>query len=412
MTTQARTKFDVGGVELDRPFKVRRLGHFGYNLDKMEECLHFYRDLLGFQVTDEMDWSGRVQDPKLLEGLGPHGAFFRFNTDHHALVLFNRKVLAAMRGGPGAMQFKSEIDINQITWQVGSLEEVVNAGQWLTDEGVRINRMGRDMPGSNWHTYFFDPDGHTNELYYGMEQIGWQGHSKPRSMYYRRFGERPELPQINESQEVADAEAKGIDILSGYRPQPNLEPTYNVNGVLLPRPFKVVRLSPIGLFVDDVKASQAFYEQHLGFTTTEEASIGGAPAAFLRANTEHHILTLLSKSARTTLGMSPDTTSAFFGVQLANYRQLKDAISFLRDHGVRVDDNVSAELHPSVDYAAHAFDPEGHCVLLYYYMEQIGWDGKPRPQAARRKVTPGVWPETLEALPDSFGGEPYLGPWG
>ena len=110
--------------------------------------------------------------------------------------------------------------------------------------------------------------------------------------------------------------------------------------------------------------------------------------------------------------MSPDTTSAFFGVQLANYRQLKDAVSFLRDHGVRVDDNVPAELHPGVDYAAHAFDPEGHCVLLYYYMEQIGWDGKPRPQSARRQVTPGIWPATLPALPDSFGGEPYLGPWG
>ena len=38
------------------------------------------------------------------------------------------------------------------------------------------------MPGSNWHTYLYDPDGQSNELYYGIEQIGWNGHSKPKAM--------------------------------------------------------------------------------------------------------------------------------------------------------------------------------------------------------------------------------------
>ena len=32
-------KFDVGGVMLERPFKLRRLGHFGYNTSKLDECL-------------------------------------------------------------------------------------------------------------------------------------------------------------------------------------------------------------------------------------------------------------------------------------------------------------------------------------------------------------------------------------
>ena len=29
------------------------------------------------------------------------------------------------------------------------------------------------MPGSNWNAYPFDPDGHVNEIFYGIEQIGW-----------------------------------------------------------------------------------------------------------------------------------------------------------------------------------------------------------------------------------------------
>jgi hypothetical protein len=44
-------------------------------------------------------------------------------------------------------------------------------------------------------------------------------------------------------------------------------------------------------------------------------------------------------------------------------------------------------------------------------MEQVGWDGKPRPAAQRRKVAEGGdWPETLEPQPDDYAGEVYLGP--
>ena len=45
-------------------------------------------------------------------------------------------------------------------------------------------------------------------------------------------------------------------------------------------------------------------------------------------------------------------------------------------------------------------------------MEQIGWDGRPRPADQRRKVTQGVWPEALEPTSDSYMGEPFLGPLG
>ena len=58
-----------------------------------------------------------------------------------------------------------------------------------------------------------------------------------------------------------------------------------------------------------------------------------------------------------------------------------------------------------------ALDPDGHCIELYYYMEQLGWDGKPRPKELRRKVDPNRWPETLDPLSDTFTGEPFIGPW-
>ena len=49
MATQLGDGFDVGGIRLDRPFKIRRLGHFGFNSRNMNAAMHFYRDLLGFQ---------------------------------------------------------------------------------------------------------------------------------------------------------------------------------------------------------------------------------------------------------------------------------------------------------------------------------------------------------------------------
>ncbi len=101
-----------------------------------------------------------------------------------------------------------------------------------------------------------------------------------------------------------------------------------------------------------------------------------------------------------------------FGLQLANYQQLKDAVNFLRENGVRVETEIiPPELHPGIDYAAYAFDPDGHCLELYYYMEQLGWDGKPRPKELRRKVDPKHWPEMLEPVSDTYTGEPFIGPW-
>ena len=45
--------YDVGGVLYPRPFRIRRLGHFGFNLNRLDEGLAFYGGLLGFQLTDE-----------------------------------------------------------------------------------------------------------------------------------------------------------------------------------------------------------------------------------------------------------------------------------------------------------------------------------------------------------------------
>ena len=57
-------------------------------------------------------------------------------------------------------------------------------------------------------------------------------------------------------------------------------------------------------------------------------------------------------------------------------------------------------------------DPDGHTIQLYCAMEQIGWDGNPRPKELRRPRPLNEWPEALEGGADVYVGEPFLGPWG
>ena len=131
---------------------------------------------------------------------------------------------------------------------------------------------------------------------------------------------------------------------------------------------------------------------------------------FLRNGNEHHSLALLPKELRDELGCSPHTSCASFGLEVGTYQQLKDCVSFLKDSGVTFKE-MPEELHPGVDYVAYAQDPDGHLLQIYYYMEQLGWQGKPRPKEMRRQKN-GEWPETLEALSDTYVDQVFQGPLG
>jgi catechol 2,3-dioxygenase-like lactoylglutathione lyase family enzyme len=93
MATAVEKKYNVGGVALDRPFKIRRLGHFGFNAADFEASKRFYFDLLGFFITE------------------PAGAGFfgRHAGDHHSFALFDKKKFNERQyAGPSAKHFRSE----------------------------------------------------------------------------------------------------------------------------------------------------------------------------------------------------------------------------------------------------------------------------------------------------------------
>jgi len=402
-----KPRFNVGGIRLERPFKIRRLGHFGVNVVDVPRAAHFYCDLLGFAISDSINFNRdeNTAFEKVGSGLG---YFLRHGTDHHSFVLFP---LRAQNARPGRERWPRDVTINQITWQVGSLREVVEGNRWFEERGQAIQRRGRDTPGSNWHTYPIGPGCHINELYYGIEQIGWDGLSKPMAMHAIEYNEPPPLPHIAEYREVELALERGVDIRTGHRHVDSNEAKYDVGGVLLPRPFKITRVGPVRLFVDDMEESLGFYRDALGLAVTEEVSWRGHRCLFLRAGTEHHSMALYPRALRSELGLSQHTTLMAFGLQLGDYAQLRTAADFLKAKGVTLK-HLPSELCPGIDYSVLAIDPEGHAMQLYWSMEQIGWDGKPRPAELRRSIDNENWPDTLEPMTDTFTGEPYLGPLG
>jgi catechol 2,3-dioxygenase-like lactoylglutathione lyase family enzyme len=396
--------FDVDGYRLDRPFRVRRLGHIGLNCTLIDECLHVYRDLLGFRVSDRIDFSERSNDPESLRGLGdPGGYFMRHGTEHHSFVLFNKRVREAY---DKQRDFRPGVTVNQISWQVGSLREVVDGESRLRESGQHIQRAGRDMPGSNWHTYFYDPDGHTNELFYGMEQVGWSGFSKPLNLYHIGTRQTAKLPQVSETEEISTALADGLDPCSGARDVPREPARYDVGGVLLPRPFKIVRVGPLRLFVEDVDAATGFYRDVLGLRVTAEVGYQGLRCVLLQANTEHHSIGLYPIELRERLGLSQHSTTFSVGMQVGGYRQLRDARSFLLDRGLR-EVMLPPELFPGLPRAFRLLDPDGHLIEFYDSMRQVLPQA---PAVAPIGASDDEWPETVEDDGVAFRGEPYLGP--
>ena len=369
MNSQSRM-YDVGGVLLARPFKARRLGHFALWQTDLDMARQLYVDVLGFRHTDTVQRDGK-----------PVAVFTSHGTDHHSLAAIH----ACTAEGVRKAHYENGVLVNQISFQVGTLEEVANAHEYFAQRQVTISRLGRDFPGSNWALYVLDPDGHRIEFYYGMEQIGWDRRSKPAAAYLSAVRNGFTLPQPAEMTEIMNCERSGIDLAAGFRPTEELPYDYCVGGVMLQRPFKTTRIGPIKLFVSDIDASERFYTELLGLTKTEEVDCHGHRCVFLRCGAEHHTIGLIPMALRQEFGLDASGTLMSIGVQVATYRQLKDAIAFLKQQGLRFIDT-----HPVRPPPRHRLRGPCHRArrTLHRALSRDGADRMGRPPAAGGAAPP------------------------
>jgi catechol 2,3-dioxygenase-like lactoylglutathione lyase family enzyme len=142
------------------PFKIQRLGHVVLMVSELERSVSFYTQVLGFKVSDVYS-----------EDLQPGGfAFLRCNTDHHAIALVG--------AGPGESK---HFELHHVAFEVASLEEVFRVRDRLREHKVTITFDGRRRAGCQISVEFLDPDKHTIEIYWGLDQVGTNGYVRPAS---------------------------------------------------------------------------------------------------------------------------------------------------------------------------------------------------------------------------------------
>ena len=125
--------------------KIQRLGHTGVWVNDLEKMRDFYSRVLELPITDE--------DPEI-------GMVFlstRPEEEHHEFMIARGR-----KGPPDAMV------VNQISWRLDSLEDLLAFHERFKREGVTIQQTVTH--GNAIAIYFFDPEGNRNEVYWNTGQ--------------------------------------------------------------------------------------------------------------------------------------------------------------------------------------------------------------------------------------------------
>ena len=141
------------------PFRIGKLGHVVINVRDVARSVHFYTEILGFEVSD-------VYPDEMVPG---GMAFLRCSPDHHGIALVGSMSAAA-----------ENVELNHIAFEVATLDQVMRARDHLRQHGVEIDFEGRRRAGCQLAVEFRDPDNHRLEIYWGIDQIGSDGRARPR----------------------------------------------------------------------------------------------------------------------------------------------------------------------------------------------------------------------------------------
>jgi catechol 2,3-dioxygenase len=145
------------------PIKVRKLGHLVYEVSDIERSTQFWTDVMGFSVSDKNE---------------KDMVFLRMAGDHHSIAL----VPTTKERRPPK---ESGLQFHHLAMEVGSIDELYAARDFLRERGIPLTYEGRRGPGGNIGLEFKDPDGYVFEIYCDMDQIGDDGKSRPADQFRR-----------------------------------------------------------------------------------------------------------------------------------------------------------------------------------------------------------------------------------
>jgi catechol 2,3-dioxygenase-like lactoylglutathione lyase family enzyme len=146
------------------------LSHLVIGSANPEETIAFYRDKLGFKLSD---W------------IGDQMCFMRCTTDEHDLAVFR----------------DTQAQLNHVAFEFRGIDEFMRAtGRVMKTGAVMRWGPGRHVVGDNTFAYFFDPNGNVSEITTNMEQCddNWQ----PRRMTQAEAGDQWQTARFVEPDKV------------------------------------------------------------------------------------------------------------------------------------------------------------------------------------------------------------------
>jgi catechol 2,3-dioxygenase len=142
-------------------------------------------------------------------------------------------------------------------------------------------------------------------------------------------------------------------------------------------PFAVRKLGHAVVYVSDIERSKRFYTEVLGFKISDDYPPSMAPGGFvfLRCNGDHHCLALVGGA--TVNGSREDKTLHHLAFELGTLEEVFRARDHLKAAGAKLvfEGRRRAGCQVSVEF----LDPDGHHLELYWDVDQIGSDNRPRP---------------------------------
>ncbi len=149
---------------------IARMQHVSLEVSDPERSIAFYREILGFKVTER-------RGAGALEGNPEEMVFLRLGSRHHDLVLVHNPQIPFQPVGAGRFNhFGLECDTRE-AWE-GVVEKVQEMQVPVADGPVVHSRFHPDGDGSWGETqsiYICDPDGHRVEVFWALAIIDADG---------------------------------------------------------------------------------------------------------------------------------------------------------------------------------------------------------------------------------------------
>ncbi len=150
----------------DLPFNITKIGHVVLIVQDLEKSVEFYTKVLGFRVSD-------VYPESMMPG---RMVFMRCNNDHHGVALV----------GQGKKKAEN-VELHHMAFEVDTIDEVLKARDHLKKHNVQIDFEGRRRAGVQVAVEFRDPDNHSLEIFWGLDQLGPHENARPPEEWVEVF---------------------------------------------------------------------------------------------------------------------------------------------------------------------------------------------------------------------------------